>query len=262
MKTIICYYSGSGNTKLACEKIARDIEDVEFTLFNIVTDGIPQLELFDIVGFACFTDFGGIPLLMQNFIENLNPQNQYSFVFNTYGFMSGKTLKNLEELVTSKGFKTIGGFSLHTPENFPPMIARGMANEQAPNNRELSNFNEFISMLKQSFDLIDKKMEVKVKGVSIGFMGYLLPNYPRTKARQDMGDKFVDQTLCTQCGICQKGCPYDAIELKPHPSFDMDKCYGCWFCYNHCPSKAIYTNKFQNKGHYPKPISLYKEKMS
>ncbi len=261
MKAIICYYSGSGNTKLACEKIAREIGNVEFTLFDIVTDGVPELELFDVVGFACFTDFGGIPFLMQSFIKGMNPQKQYSFVLNTYGFMCGKTLLMLHDEVAAKGFNVFDGLSLHTPENYPPMISRGMANEQAPNNKELIKFNDFILSLKQNFDRIDQKIEIKEKKIYIGMIATLLPGYPRTKARKDMGDKFVNQELCTQCGTCETGCPYNAIELNPFPVFDMEKCYGCWHCYNHCPSKAIYTKKMRDKGHYPKPIAQFKAKM-
>ena len=83
-------------------------------------------------------------------------------------------------------------------------------------------------------------------------MGFLFGNMSRTMARKDMGEKFVDESLCTECGICEKGCPYNAIVLAPKPQFDMEKCYGCWYCYNHCPEKAIYTKKYRGVGHYPK----------
>ena len=82
-----------------------------------------------------------------------------------------------------------------------------------------------------------------------------------TRARKDMGEKFVDETLCKECGRCAKGCPYKAITLNPKPQFDMTKCYGCWYCYNHCPEKAIYTEKFRGVGHYPRPNDQLREKL-
>jgi len=33
-KAIICYYLGSGNTKLACQYIAKNIKNIEIDLFN------------------------------------------------------------------------------------------------------------------------------------------------------------------------------------------------------------------------------------
>ena len=76
-----------------------------------------------------------------------------------------------------------------------------------------------------------------------------------------MGEKHVDEALCTECGICEKGCPYGAIHLDPKPVFNMHKCHGCWSCYNHCPEQAIYTKKFRGVGHYPRPIDALKEKL-
>ena len=75
---------------------------------------------------------------MCHFINSLSPKyKKPAFVLNTYGFNSGKTLIHISRLVASKGFNIIAGHSLHTPENYPPMIARGMGNEQAPNKKEI-----------------------------------------------------------------------------------------------------------------------------
>lgn len=137
MRGIICFYSNSGNTKLACQYIVKNIKYIDVDFFNIAKDSIPDLEIYNIVGFAAFTDFSGPSKLVQTFIEKLPRQNnKLAFVFNTYGFISGKTLKILDKWVTTRGFKVIAGYSLHTPENYPPMIARGRGNEQAPAKRK------------------------------------------------------------------------------------------------------------------------------
>lgn len=95
----------------------------------------------------------------------------------------------------------------------------------------------------------------------IGLFNSLLPVYARTKAREDMGQKYVDEALCTECGICARLCAYGAIELRPKPVVDIDRCYGCWGCYNRCPEKAIYTNKYRGVAHYPKPHESLREKL-
>lgn len=155
--------------------------------------------------------------------------NKPAFVFNTYGFIRGRTLRILDELASEKGFNVIAGHSLHTPESYPPMIARGMGNEKAPNDKEMKNC--------------------------------LLPVFSSSKARKEMGEKFVDGSLCTECLLCSKLCPYGAIRCSTKPVFDMNKCCGCWTCYNHCPVKAIYTKKFRGMGHYPQPINQLREKL-
>lgn len=59
MKGIICYYSGSGNTKLAMKYLSKKIPNVEFELLDIVNSETPDFSNYDVAGFATFTDFGG-----------------------------------------------------------------------------------------------------------------------------------------------------------------------------------------------------------
>lgn len=261
MKGILCYYSGTGNTRLACEKIARQLKSIDLTLYDI-TKGEPlDLKEYKIVGFASFADFGGPPQRMKTFVEQLEPTTQYAFLFNTYGLFSGKTLPLLAQWVQKKGFTVLAGHSLHAPENFPPMISIGLKNEQAPNKKELSDFESYITTLDSMISAIKKKKPFQSEPIKIGFFSRLLPASPREKARQDMGAKFVDKALCVKCGKCKKVCPYHAIALSPYPEFDMEKCYGCWACYHHCPKQAIFTNKFKKRCYYPKPIKQYCDKM-
>ena len=43
MKGIICYYSGSGNTKLAANCIKKKIKNADFELCDIVKNDTPDL---------------------------------------------------------------------------------------------------------------------------------------------------------------------------------------------------------------------------
>ncbi len=47
---------------------------------------------------------------------------------------------------------------------------------------------------------------------------------------------FIDEGKCTQCGLCQEVCRFEAIN-----AFKVDpiSCEGCGFCYNVCPEGAI-----------------------
>ncbi|MFC1968673.1 ATP-binding protein [Chloroflexota bacterium] len=56
----------------------------------------------------------------------------------------------------------------------------------------------------------------------------------------------IDEEKCTQCGLCQDVCRFEAIEdLKIAPI----SCEGCGFCYQICPSEAI-TMKENLSGHW------------
>ena len=254
MKGIICYYSGSGNTRLAVKYIINKISNVDFELCNVVTDEVPDFSKYNIVGFATFTDFGGAPQYMHSFFDRVSPQNNnYAFVFNTYGFLSGKTQKSLAKLAKSKNFKIICGHSLHTPESYPPMRSRNKTFDDSPNQKELERFDEFITQLDTMLATVQAGNKPKTMRIKIGLLGILFPAFPRTRAKKDFGEQQVDINLCKECGTCKKLCPYEAIELAPNPVFDHSKCRRCWSCYNHCPEKAIYTPKFKGEYQYPKP---------
>ncbi len=261
MKGAICYYSGSGNTRLACKYIAEKT-GIPFDLVNVVKKKEVDLEPYDVVGFATFTDFWGPPYLFQAFIEGLPQQEgKLAFVFNTYGFISGKTLRILEKVAAAKGFNVIAGHSLQTPESYPPMIARGRGAEEEPNEKKMRDFDTFIAELGHLLGKENEGQSIKRRRVRIGWVNSILPSLPRTRARQDMGEKYVDESLCKECGSCERGCPYEAIRLEPKPIFDMGKCYGCWRCYNRCPEQAIYTEKFRGGPYYPGPNDQLKERL-
>jgi len=47
---------------------------------------------------------------------------------------------------------------------------------------------------------------------------------------------FIDEERCTQCGLCQDVCRFDAIS-----NFKVDpvSCEGCGFCFHICPAEAV-----------------------
>ncbi len=263
MKAIICYYSGSGNTKLISEFIKNEVLELEFDLHDIVKDGLPDFENYGLVGFATFADFLGVPHLMYSFFKEITRQNnKYAFVLNTYGFISGVTLKTLSKLAQAKGFNVISGHSLHTPENYPPMRKKGKDFDHAPLPKEISKLNEFIKILKEQASAIKTGNTPKIHPVKIGFLNSILPRMPRKQSKRDFGKQTLVEDKCTACGICKRVCPYGAIELSPKPVFNHEKCFGCWACYNHCPTRAIHTPKFNGNYQYAKPTAEFKAKLS
>lgn len=54
----------------------------------------------------------------------------------------------------------------------------------------------------------------------------------------------IDPELCTNCNICVKSCPTDAIlKERPTPVFEYDKCINCLCCMEMCPEKAVFEGK-------------------
>lgn len=47
------------------------------------------------------------------------------------------------------------------------------------------------------------------------------------------------ESKCTRCRLCERICPYFAIEMKDRITFDTDKCFRCGLCVAKCPTGAI-----------------------
>jgi ferredoxin/flavodoxin len=260
MKACILYYSGSGNTRLACKYITGKAAAIKFDLIDMLKDPVPDLGAYDLVGFAAFADYLGPSKFFGDYLRKLPAQTgKPAFVFSTFGKFNGATLRLMAEQANARGFKVIAGHALHMPENVPTMIVSGNANLQAPDEAELAAFGRFIRQLD---DLAAGLTASDMPGFKLPLRAHLIPSLPRTIGRKSMGLKMVDEALCTRCSICAGVCPYGAVTMDGLPRFDQQKCYGCWACYNHCPAKAIYTNKYRGVGHYPEPVEPLKKKLS
>ncbi|MFP4477911.1 MAG: 4Fe-4S binding protein [Candidatus Izemoplasmatales bacterium] len=49
----------------------------------------------------------------------------------------------------------------------------------------------------------------------------------------------LDVNKCIECMLCEKICPYFAIEFKDKITFDSEKCFECGLCIAKCPTDAI-----------------------
>jgi len=254
MRGVICYYSGSGNTKLACRYAAARL-GLECDLVDVVRQPSVDLTSYDFVGLAASADFGGLPQAFVSFLEGLPAQGgKPAFALNSYGFMNGRTLLDLVAQAHARGFEVVGAHALRMPESYPPMISLHMAFENQPKPGELRKFDAFIDRVRAALG----DAAGSHPPVSTGLLASISKARPRTSARDDMGEKHVDADLCTECGTCAKQCPYGAIVLDPKPVFDQGACFGCWRCYNQCPEHAIHTPKFRGGPYYPRPTEQAK----
>ncbi len=261
MRGGIYYYSATGNTNVACNAISSGIKSVEFQLCNIAEDDIINPEQFDIFGFATFVDWSDPSQLFLNFIKLLPHQNNKpAFLLCTYGAFMGHTLNTMYKLIKNKGFQIVAGHSLHMPHSNPPTIAERFPYGKrftkrnnifnSPNEEEVRLFHQFIISLNIIAVNIQNKSKLDEFKPVFNLKEKLIPHFSRKSSQKNMGPKYVDESLCNKCGVCIRNCPYHAIEMKGLPIFNIEKCFGCWACYNLCPKKAVYTNKLRDKGHF------------
>jgi ferredoxin len=225
-------------------------------------DKYPQLEKYDLIGFASPVEFFGLPKFIYDWFSDLPflKTPKLAFLLLTFGNITGTSILQLRSLVQDKGFRVIAGHTLHMPDNFPISRGKGFTASSSPNKQELARFHLFSSILKDLIESIKEGHEILEASFKLSLINYFFNIPDRYAAKRSMGFKFVNEELCTQCSLCSRECPYNAIEMDCYPVFTEELCYGCWRCYNICPEKAIFTNKIKGKGYYSGPGESLLEK--
>jgi ferredoxin/flavodoxin len=259
----IIHFSLTGNTLLACQYLSHRIPMVDFDLLDARESDVSNLAGYETIGFSTYCDFQGPPKMMIDTIDSLpEGEGKPAFILITFAAVHGHTLKELKKIIEKKGYRVISGFALRMPESYSPLRKKGMLGDDKPDSKDLDSYQHYIRSL--SDDLVAHHLGKKIeyKKIKIGLFNSFFRGKDRYKAGKKMGKKTADAGLCTKCGLCERSCSYDAIELSPTPRFNEERCMGCFSCYNHCPVGAISTEKLSADFSYPGPSEELRKKMS
>lgn len=86
-------------------------------------------------------------------------------------------------------------------------------------------------------------------------------NFPYGGITQLWSVDFIDiGNECTQCGICEEGCPVGVIHSKNTNSIYIEKCITCCACIKNCPQHARTMKPSLVKDAAMRLNKLYKER--
>ena len=80
-----------------------------------------------------------------------------------------------------------------------------------------------------------------------GAAAKVLSLFSRREIVQEPIVAYVDEELCSGCGLCIEACPYEAREMHPWKEVaivNMALCQGCGACVVACPNKASAVRNF------------------
>lgn len=241
MKNAIIYvFSGTGNTKKACDIYKHEFEknDVETTLYTVKKgfENLPDPNNFDYVGFAYPIHGFNAPYIMLDLAKALpkaNGTKQY-FVVKT----SGEPLKinnvssiKFNDIMKKKGYVLMSEYHYVMPYN---MIFRH-TDEMAA---RMKNTLEHLASVEAREVLCG--VEHKLSKVPFGrFVAWVVRiEQPAMKVN---GRFFkVDGNKCIKCGTCAKNCPVGNIKMDGNGKFSFGgDCVMCTRCSFNCPANAF-----------------------
>ena len=241
MKNAIIYvFSGTGNTKKACDIYKSEFEknDVETTLYIVrkCFENLPNPNYFDLVGFAYPIHGFNAPYIMLDLAKALpkaNGTKQY-FVVKT----SGEPLKinnvssiRFNDIMKKKGYALMSEYHYVMPYN---MIFRHTDEMAVRMKNTLDNLAPI-----EAREVICG-VEHKLSKVPFGrFVAWVVRiEQPAIKVN---GRFFkVDGNKCIKCGACAKNCPVGNIKMDGNGKFSFGgDCVMCARCSFNCPTNAF-----------------------
>jgi ferredoxin len=237
MKTILYYFTGTGNSLAAAKKIAAALGDCMLVPIASLKDTegaiVPAAER---VGIVCPVYFAGLPVMVAAVARRLDlSRSQYTFAVVTFGGSGGSSaLQQLDRILKEgPGRGLDAGFMVKMPGNYILMYSAPAGTKQ----------EKILAMAdEQLTDIAGAVGRCEVRKLPSSFLANLIHRlaYPRFSTHvHDDDRKFTVSDRCTSCGTCVAVCPAGNIELVDGKPVWQHRCELCGGCIHLGPVQAI-----------------------
>ena len=252
MKAVICYFSGTGNTR----KVVNEYVDVltgrgveaEACDIEKSSEGI-DFGNCDFVGFAYPIWAFNAPKIVLDFAKALKKSKETvrSFIIKTSGEpvrLNDASSVKLTKLLKKKNFEVTNEYHYCMPYNIIFRHSETMAHK----------------MWKAAKDIIPVDCEEllngeerKIKKVAFGGILTGVLRIQQWGGRFSGNDYKVYDDVCVHCNKCVKNCPVSNISVKDGKFTFGKRCLMCMRCAFECPKNAIkigFFEKWKVNGEY------------
>lgn len=249
-KTIIFYFSQSGNSLYVAKKLAKIIGNTKLiSIPEAIYNNKYKYCNYERIGFIIPLYFMSMPNMVQEFISKLEiPKDSYIFSIATRAITKGRIFHDIDILLNKKNIKIDYGEYITFPDSYIKW-------SEAPKEKTL--LKVFQKSEKHIHLIANKVLNEQVYRENEGFILKLisLVVYTIWKSRlKSISKSLKINNFCIGCGICEKTCPAGNIKLENGIPIWSNRCEDCMACVQHCPKKAIYFNsKTINKKRYINP---------
>lgn len=252
MKTLIYYFTGTGNSLAAARTIARELG--ETGLAPIAQEKRPGriVPPADRVGIVCPVYDAGLPLIVREFAERLDlGVVKYTFAVVTMGGIGISALRQLNGILVQGGNRKLdAAFAVRMPGNFPPVSRPPSAEKRA----------EILAKADTRLAAIAATIASGAR-VSPGFspLSAIMKSLtygPFSRSVHDTDRNFSVGGSCTSCGTCERVCPVGNIAMTDGRPAWQHRCELCCACLHFCPVEAIQLSVLQGtlgRGRYRHP---------
>ncbi len=237
MKTILYYFTGTGNSLAVARALAARLPDTELSPIpmHLLKGEKVQVPPDANAGIIFPLYAMGLPNLVVSFFKILDLSKAgYVFSIVTEGGTSGFPAGQFRDLAESAGHELDAAWWIQMPDNYIPLSAPP-AKDRQKNIRE--------DALRKVAVIADAVKERRSRPMDLTLSGKILRMilYKGFIRRISAFDKkFVVSTNCNGCMVCVSVCPVNNIRELPKGKKEwLHHCEGCLACLQFCPVEAI-----------------------
>lgn len=241
---VIVYFSGTGNTELVTDLVARELTKnflVDVVRVEDIRRGKAEFDLkkYDMIGVG-YPIYGfNAPKIIADFIEQLpNASALKAFVFSTCAgplYLNDIASFGVKKLLQAKGIEVFYERQIYMPANiatrYPDEVAKQLCN----------------AAIRKSAEMAEEIGAYKIR-LRRDRMGPRLMKWMYAWERNAwklVSKDFRVLESCNGCKKCVQACPMDNISYRDGEILFGEQCTACYRCVYQCPEKAISGKKYQ-----------------
>ena len=233
----VFYFSGTGNSYCIAKTITGALDECEMIPINYYYNEDKVKVDADTIGIVFPVYFYNAPKAVKDFFKKLKIKDDtYVYLIATMGDTSGNAVANGISILKRQGIHVNAGFEVALPNN---SIVFSTKPEKIDKLMEAGE-----DTIKNIIESIKTRVNNKLsKNYLYNPIGFIVKSH----CINNLGFKKmkVDKERCTSCGLCEKICPMNNIQVEGEKiSFD-NKCEMCFACIHRCPQKAIGYKKMK-----------------
>ena len=220
----ILYFTATGNNLYIAKRMGGELLSIP----KMIKENRYEFE-DDKIGIIFPVFHGGVPRLVENFLNNTNLKSEYIFAIASYGSIAGGTAKHLLQIGKKNEIKFSYVNEILMIDNWLPVFDMDKERRKEPKKKIEEKLNKIIE------DIQENKVYIKKHSAIIN--GLQVINAKKNDVPFEK--KFLVKNNCTGCKICDKVCPVNNIKVEKKPYFKCN-CQQCLACIHNCPQQAIY----------------------
>ncbi len=250
MKTLIIYFSGSGNSYAIAKKLAEKLGKT--VVVPVKKHNEKKIGEFDRIGFVFPVYSIHAPKFLMEALKTIKFQGQQIFLVATHAGSKGYAVSELRSIIAENKISNLQEFRVRMPGSgileygaFPDRIQKFLLKRSE---------NRVIKITKA----INKNQKTKRIRANLLAVLFKKDGDKRFHNYTEKGKLFYNDEKCNSCGMCMKICPAQNISMRNNKPYWGGNCQQCMACIQWCPTDAVKhpdLKEGRKKYHHPE-ISL------